>query len=224
MQQLSARNDTLIKYAIIASMSANMSPARNRLEFLLSRITILFIVSFIFLWLHILDDAIITNEPAWYGVSIPEFLFYCALVYAIVPPLGLWLARRGSIWGLFILLIYGFQAIYGAGLNHIKHLFGNYSGSQLLPTILNLFGIQITDIRGHGFATVLMGMAGLGITPPHTHILPSTVVAFINIGLNAALIILTALAIYTWFQARQAAGTATPSAHSETAARGQSPM
>ena len=174
----------------------------SRFAFLVSRITLLFCISFVFLWLHILDDAIITNEPAWYGITIPEFLFYCAVVYAIVPPLGLWLARRGSVWGLLIVLAYSFQAVYGAGLNHIKHIFGDFSGSRFLPTVLSLFGIQITDIRGYGFWTVIMGMAGLGVTPPHQHILASTVIAFINIGLNLALIVITALAIYTWWQMR----------------------
>lgn len=204
-------------------MNETNSSAGQRFHFLVSRITILFVISFIFLWLHILDDAIITNEPAWYGVSIPEFLFYCALVYAIVPPLGVWLARRGSIWGLVIVLGYAFQAFYGAGMNHIKHIFGNFSGSQLLPAILGMFGVQITDIRGYGLGTVLMGMAGLGATPPHTHILASTVVAFINIALNAALIILTVLAMYTWWQMRRASQSDSSSTHSETAPTGHSP-
>ncbi len=178
-----------------------MSP---RLQFLLSRITILFVASFIFLWLHILDDTFITNEPSWYGITAAEFLFACALVYVVVPPLGLWLARRGSVLGMFIVLIYAFQAFYGAGMNHVRHILGNFSGSHLLPTLLGIFGIQITDIRGYGFGTVLLGMAGLGTTPPHTHILPSTVVAFINVALNTALIFFTVLAIYTWWQLRSA--------------------
>jgi len=175
----------------------------SRYSFLVSRLTILFVISFVFLWLHILDDAIITNEPSWYGITIPDFLFYCALVYVIVPPLGLLLARRGSLIGLVIVLLYGFQAIYGAGLSHVRHIFGDFRGSQLLPAILHAFGVQITDIRGHGFWTVMMGMAGLGNTPPHQHILASTVVAFINIGLNAALIVVTLMAIYAWWQMRQ---------------------
>ncbi len=174
----------------------------SRFSFLVSRLSILFIISFIFLWLHILDDAIITNEPAWYGITILEFLLYCAVVYAIVPPLGVWLARRGSVWGLLIVLAYAFQAIYGAGLNHIKHLLSDFSGSRFLPTLLGMFGVQITDIRGYGFWTVMMGMAGLGVTPPHQHILASTLIAFVNVGLNLALIVLTALALYTWWQLR----------------------
>lgn len=183
-------------------MKENISP---RLKFLISRITILFVVSYIFLWLHILDDALITNEPAWYGISILEFLLYCAFIYAIVPPLGLWLARRGSLFGILIVMGYAFQAMYGGGANHVRHIFGDFRGSQFLPVVLNAFGVQVTDIRGHGFGTVVMGMAGLGITPPHEHILASTIVAFINIGLNAALILFCGLAIYAWFRARRAA-------------------
>ncbi len=205
-------------------MNEPTQAAANRLHFAVSRITILFIVSFVFLWLHILDDAIITNEPSWYGISIPEFLFYCALVYAIVPPLGLWLARRGSIVGLLIVLAYGFQALYGAGVNHVRHIFGDFSGSRLLPSLLGLVGIQISDIRGHGFGTVLMGMAGLGVTPPHEHILASTVVAFINIALNLALIGFTALAMYLWWQVRRAPPRVPSEAHSEAAATGQTPL
>ncbi len=196
-------------------MNEKMSP---RLAFLVSRITILFIASFIFLWIHILDDAIITNEPAWYGITIAEFLLYCAFVYAIVPPLGLWLARRGSVIGLFIVLIYAFQAMYGGGVNHIRHIFGDFRGSQALPAIMNLFGVQITDIRGYGFGTVLMGMAGLGVTPPHEHILLSTVVAFINIGLNLALIIFCLYAIVVWWQTRAERKTG-PEAAAQMAAK-----
>ena len=181
-------------------MNENLSP---RLKFLVGRITILFALSFFFLWLHIIDDAIVTNEPAWYGITLAEFLLYCAFVYAIVPPLGLWLARRGSAIGLLIVLGYAFQAMYGGGINHIRHLFGDFRGSQMLPTLLNAVGIQITDIRGHGFWTVVMGMAGLGNTPPHDHILASTIVAFINIALNLTLIIFCLAALHAWYQARR---------------------
>ncbi len=180
-------------------MNGKMS---SRFAFLVSRITILFIASFIGLWLHILDDAIITNEPAWYGITIPEFLLYCALVYAIVPPLGVWLARRGALAGLLLVLVYAFQALYGAGINHVRHLFGDFRGSQLLPTLLNVLGIQISDIRGYGFGTVLMGMAGLGTTPPHTHIMLSNVLVFINIALNLTLIFFCVMALYVWWRMR----------------------
>jgi tellurite resistance protein TehA-like permease len=118
------------------------------------------------------------------------------------------LARRGSVIGLLIVMGYAFQAMYGGGVNHIRHIFGDFRGSQFLPVLLNAVGIQVTDIRGHGFWTVLMGMAGLGITPPHQHILASTLVAFINIGLNAALILFCALALYAWYHARRPAQAA----------------
>lgn len=192
-RKVSPKSNCYSGCAIIPDMLEKMS---SRYTVLVSRITLLFLASFIFLWLHILDDAIITNEPAWYGITILEFLLYCALVYAIVPPLGLWLARRGSVWGLLIVLGYAFQALYGGGVNHIRHIFGDFRGSQLLPALLNAVGIQLTDIRGYGLGTVLMGMAGLGNTPTHEHILLSTIIAFINIALNLALILFTATALY----------------------------
>lgn len=181
-------------------MKENLPP---RYQFLSSRITLLFWTSFIFLWLHIIDDAIITNEPAWYGISTSEFFLACVLVYVILPPLGWWLTRRGSPVGLMIVMLYAFQAMYGGGINHIRHIFGDFRGSQMLPQLLKTFGVDVSEIRGHGILTVFMGMAGLGTTPPHEHILASTLVAFINIGLNLALLIFCALALYTWFQARR---------------------
>ncbi len=189
----------------------------SRFQFLISRITILFILSFIFLWLHILDDAIITNEPAWYGITIAEFLLSCALIYAIVPPFGLWLARRGSAIGLTLVLLYALQALYGGGINHVRHIFGDFRGSQMLPTLLGGLGVNVADIRGHGFFTVLMGMAGLGITPPHEHILASTIVAFINIALNLTLILFCGMALYVWFQNRRPASTQTAVAEQSVA-------
>ncbi len=173
-----------------------------RFKLLVQRITILFSISLFFLTLHVIDDAISTGEPAEYGVSIPAFLFYAALIYYIVPPLGLWLVRRGNVLGLLIVTLYGFQAMYGAGLNHVRHMFGDFSGSRALPALLGTFGIHITDIRGYGFGSVIMGMAGLGQTPPHTHTLLSSLIAFIDIGLNATLIGLCLFTLYTWWQTR----------------------
>jgi hypothetical protein len=170
-----------------------------QLKSFLQRITILFFVSLFFLSLHVIDDAISTGEPAAYGVSIPEFLFYAALIYAILPPLGLYLARRGNPMGLLVVTLYGLQAMYGAGLNHVRHMFGDFSGSRALPALLASLGIRITDIRGYGFGSVLMGMAGLGQTPPHTHTLVSSLIAFIDIGLNAVLIGFCLAALVTWW-------------------------
>lgn len=179
-----------------------------RLKSLLGRITILFGVSFFFLTLHVIDDAISTGEPAQYGVSIPAFLFYAALIYAIVPPLGLYLARRGNPVGIIVVTLYGFQAMYGAGLNHVRHMFGDFSGSRALPGLLAALGIHITDIRGYGFGSVLMGMAGLGQTPPHTHTLLSSLVAFVDIGLNAVLIGFCLATLFAWWSARVKRSTA----------------
>ena len=189
-----------------------------QLKSLLRRITLLFFVSLFFLTLHVIDDAISTGEPAEYGVSIPEFLLYAALIYALIPPLGLYFARRGNPIGLLVVTLYGFQAMYGAGLNHIRHMFGDFSGSKALPELLAAFGIHIADIRGYGFGSVLMGMAGLGQTPPHTHTLPSSLVAFIDIGLNAVLIGFCLAALVTWSLQRVRRIPARTTVHKEESA------
>jgi hypothetical protein len=178
-----------------AKTSAQLTP-------LLRRITLLFCVSLFFLSLHVIDDAISTGEPAQYGVTIPEFIFYAALIYYIIPPLGLVLARRGNILGLGIVTLYGFQAMYGAGLNHVRHMFGDFGGSKALPALLASLGIHITDIRGYGFGSVLMGMAGLGQTPPHTHTLLSSLIAFTDIALNAVLMAACVWTIWMVWQLR----------------------
>jgi hypothetical protein len=167
-------------------------------------ITILFFISLIGLTLHALDDALVTREPDWYNIGVGEFLFYVAAIYLIVPPLGLLLARRGKGIGLIILALYTFQAFYGAGLNHVRHLFGNFQGSQLLPTIFKSLGIDYAPyLTGHGFVTVLMNMAGLGVTPPHTHTIASDAVVFFNIGLNLVLMYYIALGAREWWRARR---------------------
>lgn len=172
------------------------------MSFTLSRylrwLTILFCVSLFFLALHVIDDVITTDEATESGVSILEFFIYAGLIYLIIPPLGLILARRGNLIGTVIVILYGLQAMYGAGLNHVRHMFGDFGGSKTLSTLLAFFGIHITDIRGYGFGSVLMGMAGLGETPPHTHTLFSTLIVAINIPLNLTLILVTFLA---WRQA-----------------------
>ncbi|MBI3538172.1 MAG: hypothetical protein HY070_11535 [Chloroflexi bacterium] len=155
----------------------------------LRNITILFGISLIGLAFHALDDALVTREPDWYSIGVAEFLLYVALIYLIVPPIGLWLTRRNANWfGIVILAAYAFQAFYGAGLNHVRHLFGNFSGSQLLPMILNALGVNYqAALNQPGFWPVVMNMAGLGVTPPHTHTFLSNVIVFCNIGINIAL-------------------------------------
>ena len=191
---------------MIENISSDSTKAYNRLmrlwarfsipqAELVPRITLLFGLSFVFLTLHILDDAFVTGEPGWYGIGIGEFLFYLLLIFGIVPPLGLYLARRGNRWGFVILLLYALQALYGAGLNHIRHLMGDFRGSQLLPTLLQWWGIQVGDTRGHGMLSLLAGMAGLTGVPPHSHTLASTLVVFVSVGVNLVLIGLLALAL-----------------------------
>ena len=164
----------------------------------------LFCISLIGLGLHVFDDALVTREPDWYNIGVSEFLFYVALIYFIIPPLGLVLARRGNGVGLILLALFAFQAFYGAGVNHVRHLFGNFQGSQLLPTIFNSLGIDYAPyLTGHGFVTVLMNMAGLGVTPPHTHTILSDAVVFFNIGLNVVLMYYIALAAREWWRSRR---------------------
>ena len=168
-------------------------------------ITVLFCISLVGLGLHALDDALVTREPDWYNIGVGEFLLYVALIYLIVPPIGLILARRGRAVGLIILALYAFQAFYGAGLNHVRHLLGSFQGSQLLPTIFKSAGIDYAPLlTGHGFLTVIMNMAGLGVTPPHTHTLASVVVVFFNIGLNIVLMFYIVMALREWWNSRKA--------------------
>ncbi len=151
-------------------------------------ITTLFAISLLGLTLHALDDVFSVRENEWYGISVAEFLLYVALVYLVLPPLGWWLARRANFFGLLILAGYTFQAFYGAGVNHVRHLFGQFSGSQLLPTLLKSLGVNYETLLAQtGFVPVLMNMAGLGITPPHTHTMISNLIVFFNIGTNILL-------------------------------------
>lgn len=166
----------------------------------LRNITILFFISLIGLGLHTLDDAFITHEADWYNIGVGEFLLSVALMYLIVPPLGLLLARRGSVIGLVVLALYAFQAFYGAGVNHVRHLLGNFQGSQLLPTIFKALGVNYGPfLTGHGFLSVILNNAGLGVTPPHTHTMASDIVVFFNIGLNLVLMYYIALAAHDWW-------------------------
>lgn len=152
-------------------------------------ITILFGVSFVLLTLHILDDALVVSEASWYGITTAEFLLYLVLICSIVPPLGLWLARRGSTVGMAILLVYALQAFCGAGLNHVRHLLGDFRGSQTLNNLLGASGFAIGNTKGQGFWSLAAGMLGLnGGVPPHTHNLFSNVVVFLSMVVNVALL------------------------------------
>ncbi len=161
-------------------------------------IPILFVISLFFLSIHVVDDALFLNEPADWGVSVPEFLAIVASFYLIVPPLGAVLARRGQPVGFVIVLLYALQAFYGAGVNHMRHLSGEFGGAGMVSRSLAALGLTWGDIRGHGFLTGIAAMLGLGVTTPHTHTWWSTAIAAIDIILNVPLIALCIFAIIQW--------------------------
>ena len=151
-------------------------------------ITILFVSSILLLTMHVLDDAFIVGEAAWYGISTAEFLASLVLIYGIFPPLGLYLVQRGKVLGFVILIIYTLQAFYGAGLNHVRHLMGDFRGSQALNSLLRTFDISVGNLNGQGFWSLLAGMLGLNDgVPPHTHSMFSNVVVFLSIAVNLTL-------------------------------------
>jgi len=175
-------------------------------------ITILFGVSLVGLAFHAVDDAYVTGEPGWYGVSPVEFLIAVALIYLIVPPIGLWLARRGKWYGLVIVAGYTFQALYGAGINHVRHLYGNFSGSQLLPTILTALKYDYAPLLStRGILPLLLNMIGLGNTPPHSHTMFSNVIVFCNIAINLTLFYFLFLAARELWQGNKLATEVTES-------------
>ena len=161
-------------------------------------VPILFAVSLFFLMTHVLDDAFNLGEPRDWGVSTAEFLVIVASMYLVIPPLGAALARRGSVWGFVIVLLYALQAYYGGGINHMRHLTGDFGGSGIIARTLLTAGISWGDIRGHGFLTGVAAMLGLGINSPHSHTWWSTDIALINVLLNIPLIGLCVFAIIQW--------------------------
>jgi hypothetical protein len=57
-----------------------------------------------------------------------------------------------------------------------------------LPTILTAFKIDYTPyLNTQGVLPLLLNMAGLGVTPPHSHTILSTMVVFCNIAINLTL-------------------------------------
>ncbi len=165
----------------------------------------LFIVSLFFLIVHVLDDALNLGEPRDWGVSIPEFLLIVASMYLIVPPFGALLARRGRMWGFVIVLLYAFQAFYGAGLNHMRHLSGEFGGLGVVGRALTALGVDCLNVRGHGFVSGVLAMLGCGVTSQHSHVWWSTTVAAIDMLLNVPLMLLCALALIQAWRERSAA-------------------
>jgi hypothetical protein len=170
-------------------------------------IPILFCVSLFFLVIHVLDDALNLGEPRDWGVSTPEFLLIVASMYLIVPPFGALLARRGKVFGFVIVMLYAFQAFYGAGLNHLRHLSGDFGGIGIVGRALMALGVDCLNMRGHGFITGVLSMLGCGVTSPHTHVWWSTAVAAIDTLLNIPLIILCALAVVQGWRENRALQT-----------------
>ncbi len=157
---------------------------------------LLFWLSLALMAAHVLDDAFNVGEADWWGVSIPEFLAFNVHLYLVAPPIGWLLARRGRALGFGIVLVYAFQAFYGGGLNHVRHLMGEFGGSRLLPSILRALNIDIGPVAGRGWLTGVFWFFGLGTTPPHSHSPLSNLIVFLAIGVNAALI---ALCVAGWW-------------------------
>ncbi|MBI5878851.1 MAG: hypothetical protein HZB53_14465 [Chloroflexi bacterium] len=162
----------------------------------------LFVISLFFLIIHVLDDALNLGEPRDWGVSVPEFLLIVASLYLILPPFGALLARRGHPLGFLLVMAYGLQAFYGAGLNHLRHLQGEFGGVGLIGRLLTSFGIDCLAMQGKGFVTGVLAMLGCGVTTPHTHAWWSTAVAAIDTVLNIPLVLLCAAALVVWVRSR----------------------
>jgi hypothetical protein len=155
----------------------------------------LFVVSLCFLCIHVLDDAFNLNEPGDWGVSVPEFLLVVASMYLIIPPLGAAMARRGQPLGFAIVMLYAFQAFYGAGFNHIRHLTGDFGGIGIFGKALMAAGVDCLNMKGQGYLTGILAMLGCGTTSPHSHAWWSTAVAATDMVLNIPLILLCILAL-----------------------------
>lgn len=164
----------------------------------------LFAVSLFFLILHVLDDAFNLNEPKDWGVGIPEFLLIVASLYLIVPPLGAMLARRGQPLGFALVALYGLQAFYGAGLNHLRHIQGEFGGLGLIGRILTGMGVDCLAMQGKGFVTGVLAMLGCGVTAPHVHAWYSNAIALIDTVINIPLVMLCVLALVQWWRSRNA--------------------
>jgi hypothetical protein len=153
---------------------------------------------------HVIDDAFV-GEAGWWGVSVPEFIAFNAQLYLILPPLGWALARRNHAAGFMVVLLYALQAFYGGGLNHVRHLMGEFGGSRLLPGLLQAAGIELGDVRGRGWLTGVLWFFGLGTTPPHSHSAFSNLIVFLAIGVNFTLIAFCLLGLWQCWRKRRSA-------------------
>ncbi len=163
-------------------------------------VAILFAVSIVFLALHAAYDGTVLGEAEDWGVGIVEYFFYLALIYLIVPPLGVFLAQRSNPIGYGIVGFYALQVMYGAGITDDRPMIG------IAPKLLGVFGIQVTSIQGYGFFSVIMEILGLAPLEPRVSSLFSTVIAYTNIVVNGALVVLCLYGLWVWWGRRRAEG------------------
>jgi hypothetical protein len=161
-------------------------------------VVILFVVSIVFLALHAAYDGIVLGEAEDWGVGIVEYFFYLALIYLIVPPLGVFLAQRSKPMGYGIVGLYALQVMYGAGITDDRPMIG------IMPRLLGIFGIQVTSIHGFGFFSVIMEILGLTPSEPRASTLFSTAMAYTNVIVNGALVVLCLLGLWMWWSQRRA--------------------
>ena len=161
-------------------------------------LAILFAVSIVFLALHAAYDGIVLGEAEDWGVGIVEYFFYLALIYLIVPPLGVFLAQRSNPIGYGIVGLYALQVMYGAGITDDRPMIG------IVPRLLGVFGVQVTSIQGYGFFSVIMEILGLAPSEPRVSSLFSTAIAYTNVIVNGALVVLCLLGLWTWWSQRRA--------------------
>ena len=161
-------------------------------------LAILFAVSIVFLALHAAYDGIVLGEAEDWGVGIVEYFFYLALIYLIVPPLGVFLAQRSNPIGYGIVGLYALQVMYGAGITDDRPMIG------IVPRLLGVFGVQVTSIQGYGFFSVIMEILGLAPSEPRVSSLFSTAIAYTNVIVNGALVVLCLLGLWAWWSQRRA--------------------
>ncbi len=160
-------------------------------------VTVLFFASLLFLALHAAYDGIVLDEAADWGVSLLQYLLYLAIIYLIVPPLGLFLARRFNPIGWVILGLYALQVMYGAGITDDQPMLG------IMPRLLGSLGVHISGIQGYGFFSIILEILGFAPSEPPSPTLFSNLVADANIVVNGALILLCVLALRSWWIERR---------------------
>ena len=161
-------------------------------------IPILFAVSLVFLALHAAYDGIVLGEAEDWGVTLAQYFLYLALIYLIVPPLGVYLARRFNPVGWVIVGLYALQVMYGAGITDDRPMLG------VMPRILGSLGVHITSIQGYGFMSIILEILGFAPAEPRAPSLFASGIAYVNIAVNAALVLLCLLALGVWWSQRRA--------------------